>query len=138
MPRDVKKPTGRGRLTPMRVSDGFRDYVLEQLSRVHGLLPHAMFGGVGLYAGDHFFGILAADTLYFKVDDSNRDAYEAAGMNAFKPYADRPMSMSYYRVPVGVLEDIDELTAWARRAIQVAKAGTKKPRARKTASRRRL
>jgi TfoX/Sxy family transcriptional regulator of competence genes len=27
-----------------------------------------MFGGVGLYAADVFFGILAADTLYFKVD----------------------------------------------------------------------
>ena len=115
----------------MRVSDGFRAYVLEQLSRLKGLLPRAMFCGIGLYAGDDFFGILAADTLYFKVDDSNRDAYEAAGMGAFKPFADRPMSMSYYRVPVGVLEDIDELTAWARVAIQVAKESGRKPRARK-------
>jgi hypothetical protein len=55
----------------MRVNDSFRAYVLEQLSDVKGLLPRAMFGGVGLYAGDHFFGILAADSLYFKVDDSN-------------------------------------------------------------------
>jgi TfoX/Sxy family transcriptional regulator of competence genes len=53
-------------------------------------------------------------------------------MGPFKPYADRPMSMSYYRVPVSVLEDASELTAWARAAIQVAKASTKKPRARKT------
>jgi DNA transformation protein and related proteins len=124
MPRAVKKkPASRGRLKSLRVSDSFRAYVLEQLSGVKGLLPRAMFGGVGLYAGEHFFGILAADTLYFRVDDSNRDAYEAAGMTAFKPYADRPMSMSYWRVPVGVLEDADELppgrglrSRWRRKA----------------------
>lgn len=122
MPRAVKKPASRGRLKSLRVSDSFRAYVLEQLSGVKGLLPRAMFGGVGLYAGDDFFGIIAADALYFKVDDSNRGSYETAGMTAFKPYADRPMSMSYWRVPVGVLEDADELTIWARAAIQVAKA----------------
>jgi len=115
----------------MRVSDSFRAYVLEQLDGVKALLPRAMFGGVGLYAGDDFFGIIAADALYFKVDDGNRGSYESAGMKAFKPYADRPVSMSYYRVPVGVLEDADELTAWARAAIQAAKASGKKARARK-------
>ena len=104
----------------MRVTDGFRAYVLEQLEGVSSLRDRPMFGGVGLYAGDVFFGILAADTLYLKVDDSNRERYDAAGMTAFKPYADRPMSMSYYQVPVHVLEDAGELTAWARASVRVA------------------
>ena len=104
----------------MRVTDGFRAFVLEQLEGVKSVQARAMFGGVGLYADEVFFGILAADTLYLKVDDSNRGQYEAAGMTAFRPYADRPMTMSYYQVPAGVLEDGDELAAWARASIRVA------------------
>ena len=62
----------------MRVTDGFRAFVLEQLEGVKSVRARAMFGGVGLYADEVFFGILAADTLYLKVDDSNRGQYEAA------------------------------------------------------------
>jgi len=105
----------------LRVSESFRLFVLEQLAGIHHLHPRAMFGGVGLYAAEHFFGILAADTLYFKVDDSNRPAYESAGMKAFQPYADRPRSKSYYEVPVAVIEDPARLTAWADAAIRAAK-----------------
>jgi DNA transformation protein len=112
--------TSRGPLSPARVTDGFRAFVLEQLSEIESVLARAMFGGVGLYAGGVFFGILAADTLYLKVDDSNRGQYEAEGMTAFRPYADKPMTMSYYQVPARVLEDRDELTAWVGAAVRVA------------------
>jgi DNA transformation protein and related proteins len=108
----------------MRVTDGFRAFVLEQLADVKSLHARAMFGGIGLYADGVFFGIVAADTLYLKVDDSNRGSYEAAGMTAFKPYSDRPMSMSYYQVPVDVLEDRDELAVWARASVRVAARAT--------------
>lgn len=108
----------------MRVTDGFRAFVLEQLAGLKSVRPRAMFGGVGLYADDVFFGIMAADALYLKVDDSNRGQYDAAGMTAFQPYAGRPMTMSYYQVPANVLEDGDELTAWARASIRVAARAT--------------
>jgi DNA transformation protein len=104
----------------MRVTDGFRAFVLEQLAGVDSVRAHPMFGGIGLYANDVFFGILAADALYLKVDDSNRGQYEAEGMTAFQPYADKPMSMSYYQVPARVLEDGDELTVWARASVRAA------------------
>ena len=87
-----------------------------------------MFGGVGLYAGDVFFGILAADTLYLKVDDSNRAQYEAAGTTPFKPYADRPVTMAYYQVPAAVIEDGDQLAAWARASVRVAEHARATPR----------
>ena len=110
----------------LRVAPEFRDFVLDQLSRVPQLRPKAMFGGVGLYSGERFFGIVAADELFFKVDDSNRAAYEAAGSEPFRPLADpdRPVSMSYWRVPIEVLEDPAELTEWARAAIRVASSTT--------------
>ena len=115
----------------MRVSDGFRAYVLEQCTGVDRLHARAMFGGVGLYAGDIFFGIMAADALYLKVDASTSGAYEAARMPAFRPYADKPTTMSCRQVPVGVLEDADELTRWASTAIRVAARARQEPRPRR-------
>ena len=106
----------------MRVSASFRDFVLDQLADVEGLRARAMFGGVGLYADDVFFGILAADVLFFKVDDTNRREYEQAGSSPFKPYADRAMTMPYYNVPIAALEDAVTLGEWAARALAVAQA----------------
>ena len=112
----------------MRVTDGFRAFVLEQLGGVKSVRARAMFGGVGLYADEVFFGILAADTLYLKVDDTNRGQYEAAGMDAFKPYAEKSMTMPYYQVPAGVIEDADELATWARASVRVAESARAAPR----------
>jgi DNA transformation protein len=112
----------------MRSSESFREFVLEQLARVRGIRARAMFGGVGLYADEVFFGIIAADTLYFKVDDTNRRDFELAASHAFKPYDDKPMTMPYYNVPADVLEDRDTLTRWAARAVVSAvRSKTKKP-----------
>ena len=87
-----------------------------------------MFGGVGLYSGDCFFGILAADELFFKVDHSNRAAYEAARSEPFRPVAGRPVTMSYWRVPIEVLEDTGELATWALAAIRAAGTAASKPK----------
>jgi DNA transformation protein len=123
----------RGPLRSLRVSDGFRTFSLDQLSAVKGLRARPMFGGFGLYADDLFFGILAADVLYFKVDDTNRADYDASESEPFRPFANRPMSMSYFSVPLEVLESPPTLTTWAERAIRAARAD-KKP-ARKTTRR---
>ena len=112
----------RGRLRSMRVSGGVRAFVLDQLSALPGLRDRAMFGGVGLYADDLIFGILASDVLYFKVDDSNRPDYESVGASPFKPYADRAMTMPYYAVPIEIMEDAATIVTWAKRAVRVAAA----------------
>ena len=106
----------------LRVTAEFRDFVLDQLAGVPQLRSKRMFGGIGLYSGERFFAILAADELFFKVGDGNRAAYEAAGSEPFRPVLDRPVSMSYWRVPIEVLEDPAELGAWAKDAIRAAEA----------------
>ena len=116
-----KKLPARGALQSMHVSASFREFVLDQLAGLGGLRARAMFGGVGLYADEVFFGILAADVLFFKVDDTNRREYQTAGSSPFKPYADRAMTMPYYNVPIVVLEDAVMLGEWAARAVAVAK-----------------
>lgn len=104
----------------MRVSEGFRDFVLDQLAPAGDVRPRAMFGGIGLYLGDLFFGILASDVLYLKVDDETRPRFEREGAHPFRPYPDRAGTMQYYEVPVHILEDVDILAEWVRAAIEVA------------------
>ena len=106
----------------MKVTESFRLFVLEQLASVNQIHARAMFGGVGLYAAEVFFGILAADTLYFKVDDSNRIRVQVCGRESIAAVR-RPGNeqVQYYEVPATVIEDPERLTAWARAAIRAAK-----------------
>jgi len=118
---------GKASLRSLAVSDAFKSYVLDELDDLGDVVPRSMFGGVGLYSRGVFFGIIARDVLYLKVDETTRADYEGAGMRPFKPYPDRAGTMQYYAVPVGVLEASEDLVAWARKAVAVAKRAT--PRA---------
>jgi DNA transformation protein len=102
------------------VSESFLTFVLEQLSGVRHVTHRRMFGGVGLYSGEHFFGILDNNRVYFKVGENNVGDYTRAGMGPFMPYPDQGGTMKYYEVPVSVLEDGDELAKWAKKAIDIA------------------
>ncbi|MGB8327852.1 MAG: TfoX/Sxy family protein [Steroidobacteraceae bacterium] len=108
----------------MSVSSDYLQFVLEQLAGLERVTSRRMFGGVGLYSSGFFFGLLDDDTLYLKVDDSNRADYERRGMIPFRPDAARPeMTMSYFTVPPDVLEDAEQLVAWARRSVRLALTG---------------
>jgi DNA transformation protein len=115
----------------MAVSSDYLQYVLEQLARVSRVTTRRMFGAVGLYSDGLFFGLIDNDTLFFKVNDSNRDDYVARNMAAFRPFPDKPdLSMSYFEVPADALEDRDELAVWARKSVAVAAAAPKSRRSR--------
>jgi DNA transformation protein len=115
----------------MSVSADFVTYVIDQLAATAKVVSRRMFGGVGLYANELFFGLIAEDTLYFKVDDSNRGDYIRRGCKPFRPRAREPdaYSMNYFEVPADVIEDTDELSVWARKALSVAaaSAASKRP-----------
>ena len=109
----------------LKVTDAFKAYVLDQLEELGSVTSRAMFGGVGLYHRDVFFGIIARDVLYMKVDETNQPDYDRAGMGPFMPYPDRTVrtgtgGSSYYAVPTDVLESAVDLAAWARRSVAVA------------------
>ncbi len=104
----------------MAFTESYRDFVVEQLEQTASITAKSMFGGVGLYADQYFFALIADDRLYFKVDDSNRPDFEKAGMQPFRPYGD-DRAMGYYELPVEVLEDADALRTWAEKAIDVAR-----------------
>jgi DNA transformation protein len=111
----------------MPYSNDYLQYVLEQLSGLHGTVARRMFGAAGLYCDELFFGLVASsDTLYFRVDDDNRPDYEALGMARFRPYADKPhLSFNYYEVPAQVLDNAAELVRWAQGSLKAAAAAEK-------------
>jgi DNA transformation protein len=97
--------------------DSFKDFVLDQLAELHGISCRAMFGGYGLYQGEVFFGIIHKGRLYFKTSATTRLGYKASGMKPFRPNP-RQTLKSYYELPVDVIEDQEQITAWARRSIR--------------------
>ena len=114
----------------MAVSPDYRAWVLEQLRRAGPVTGRAMFGGYGLYLDGVFFALIDDDCLYFKVDDVNKPDYEAAGMRPFAPMGDS-QPMSYYEVPPDVLEDPEQMRAWAGRAVDAARRKGEKKRKKK-------
>jgi DNA transformation protein len=108
--------------------DSFKEFVLDQLGALPELRARAMFGAHGLYAGETFFGILDEGRLFFKTDASSQADYTARGMGPFTYESKgKVMTMAYHEVPPDVLENASELTAWARKAIQIA-SSSKKPK----------
>ena len=124
----------------MAVQAQYLAYVLEQLAGLGNVATRRMFGGVGLYSGESFFALIDDDVLFFKVDAANREDYTSRGMKAFMPFPGQP-SLGYFQVPPEVIDEAEDLTRWARRAVEVAqRAGLKKqrkaPKKRKTPARK--
>ena len=80
-----------------------------------------MFGGVGIYARGIFFALIAEDRLYFKVNDATRPDFEQRGMEPFRPFGENS-AMGYYEVPADVVEDMNHLETWMKKAIDAAVA----------------
>ena len=59
--------------------------MLDQLAAVGDVLGRKIFGGVGLYSNGVFFGIIANDVLYLKVDDKSKRRYLSRGRSRSSP-----------------------------------------------------
>ena len=105
----------------MSLSDGFTEYVLDQFSQWGNVTARKMFGGAGLYRDGKMFGLIADDVAYLKVDDSNRKDFVEAGSSPFKPYPDKPTTMSYFEVPPDVLDNPEELVKWSEQSLVIQK-----------------
>lgn len=101
----------------MAKTDGFKDFVLDQLVDLRGLTWRAMFGGHGLYYRKNFFGIIHKSRLYFKVTSKTIGLYRDQGMKPFRPNPKQTLR-SYYEVPADVLENSDQLAQWATAALR--------------------
>ncbi|HET8932337.1 MAG TPA: TfoX/Sxy family protein [Polyangiales bacterium] len=110
----------------MPVTDSFREFLVDQLAGLGEVTIKRMFGGLGLYRQGLFFGIVDDDTLFFRVDDQTRGDFTSREMPPFQPVRREPnkRSLNYYQCPADVLDDADELVAWAQRATRAASSPT--------------
>lgn len=105
----------------------YAEYVAHDLLSDLEVSYRAMFGGYGLYIDGYIFGIIADHELYFKVDDTNRARYEERDSGPFVYTAKgKPMSMSYWKVPVEVMEDSETLEEWVEASLAISRRTKKK------------
>ena len=102
----------------MSASEGFQEFLKDQLAGFGPVTIRRIFGGAGVYADSVMFALIADDTLYLKADGTTVPAFEAEGMRAFTYTSKgrKPIAMSCWEVPPRLLEDPDELAEWARAA----------------------
>jgi DNA transformation protein len=91
-----------------------------------------MFGGFGVFADDLMVAIVQDGQIFLKADDVTRAAFAREGQAAFTYEArGRRIALSYWRLPVRLYDDPDELARWASEALAAARrAHTKTPRKR--------
>jgi len=107
----------------MAVSAAFLDLLSELLAGLGPLTVKKMFGGASLQVDALAFALVFGETLYLKVDDANRAAFEAEGCSPFV-YAmkdGREASLGYWSLPESGLDDPDEAVRWARLGLEAAR-----------------
>jgi DNA transformation protein len=106
------------------ISDGFRDYLQDLLEPLGPVTFGRLFGGATIFYGEAVFALVFQDVLYLRVDDTNRAAFEAAGSIPFS-YVKKtgPVTVgTYWLCPDEVMDDPDDMLAWARSAVDAGLA----------------
>lgn len=117
----------------MAASPQFKAYLAELFEPLGPVAFKHLFGGEGLSLGDVTFAFIMGQTLYLRVDDKTRPAFEDAGMEPFS-YATKKrhvMVRSFYATPEDLYDDADEFRDWARAALTVAQRAARAKAAKK-------
>ena len=62
----------------MVASDGFAEFLRDQLAPLGRITMRRMFGKTGVFCDGFMLGMVTDNTLYFRVDDENRAAFHEA------------------------------------------------------------
>ena len=117
----------------MVASDGFAEFVRDQLAPLGRITVRRMFGKSGVFCDGVMLGMVTDDTLYFRVDDGNRELFKEAASAPPLNYAKggELIDLSFWRPPDRLLDEPDELLVWARAALGAARrVAAKRPKSR--------
>jgi len=106
----------------MVASNSFAEFLQEQLAPLGRLAMRRMFGKTGVFCDGVMFGMVADNTLYFRVDDDNRAVFAEAASVPPLNYEKKgsTIDLSFWRVPERLFDEPDELVTWARAALAAA------------------
>ncbi|MFN7056363.1 TfoX/Sxy family protein [Hyphomonas sp.] len=123
-----------------KAPDPFHEFVIELFAPLGAVSVRRMFGGAGVYAGGVMFALLADDMIYLKADAAFRKELAEVGCEPFlwtRPSDGRSFDLGYVSLPTDALDDPEEASRWARRALDIAraaKAAKPPPRRKKSVS----
>ena len=106
----------------MVASDGFAEFLKEQLAPLGHITMRRMFGKTGLFCDGLMLGMVTDNTLYFRVDDHNRTAFAEAASSPPLNYRKQgeTIDLAFWRAPERLFDEPDELVEWARLALGAA------------------
>ena len=106
----------------MAVSDAQIESVRELFDGVGPITTRKMFGGLGIYHEGRIFAVVMSDgTLRLKGAGDMVAVLDAAGWERWtytRDGSDTLRSMPYWSFPEALLDDPEEASAWARRALE--------------------
>src|SRR5580700_7086876 len=107
----------------MVASDSFAEFLREQLAPLGRVAMRRMFGKTGVFCNGLMFAMVTNDTLYVRVDDHNRAVFKEAESSPPLNYEKqgRTIDLSFWRAPERLLDEPDELVAWAQAALAAAR-----------------
>ena len=107
----------------MVASNSFAEFLREQLAPLGRLTMRRMFGKTGVFCDGVMFGMVADNTLYFRVDDDNRTVFKEAASVPPLNYEKKgsTIDLSFWRAPDRLFDEPDELVRWARAALAAAR-----------------
>ena len=107
----------------MVASDGFAEFLRDQLAPLGRITMRCMFGKTGVFCDGFMLGMVTDNTLYFRVDDENRAGFHEA--ESFPPlnYEKKGgiIDLSFWRAPERLFDEPDDLVIWARTALAAAR-----------------
>ena len=107
----------------MVASNSFAEFLREQLAPLGRVTMRRMFGKTGVFCDGVMFGMVADNTLYFRVDDDNRTVFKEAASVPPLNYEKKgsTIDLSFWRAPDRLFDEPDELVRWARAALAAAR-----------------
>ena len=106
----------------MVASDSFAEFLSEQLAPLGNITMRRMFGKTGVFCDGLMLGMVTDNTLYLRVDDDNRAAFQEAASSPPLNYRKKgeTIDLSFWRAPERLFDEPDELVTWARIALAAA------------------
>lgn len=115
----------------MVASAMFVEFLAEQLAPLGAVACRRMFGKTGVFCDGLMLGMVTDNTLYFRVDDGNRELFAEAAADPPLNYAKggKDIDLAFWRAPERLYDEPDEFVRWARAALgAAARVAAKRPK----------
>ncbi len=122
----------------MPASAGFLATLADLLNPLGSITTRRMFSGAAIYSHGQVFALVLDDVLYLKSDETTAPDFEAEDCAPFTydTKDGRRVLTSYRRAPDRLLDEPEDLVAWARTALAVSRRRAAAKTARKATQRR--